>query len=103
MSQEIGVGASFLAFRPARPLARMSVMSSHEQKGYPGVDQLLRLRDVAELLALSEPTVRRLAKNGALPSVRIGAAIRYRQSDVRRLIASDPEIRASSDATEAGA
>lgn len=86
MSQEFTLRLEFLGFRPGRLLALMSLMSGHDQARYPEVDRLLRLREVAELLALSEPSIRRLSRSGALPSVRIGAAVRFRRSDVQRMM-----------------
>jgi excisionase family DNA binding protein len=51
---------------------------------------LLRIGQVCEQLALSEPTVRRMVKAGTLTPVRIGGSVRYRLEDVRRLAAGSP-------------
>ena len=43
-----------------------------------GVDRLLTVADVAQLLNVSERTVRRQTASGVLPHVRIGSIPRYR-------------------------
>lgn len=48
---------------------------------------LLRARDVAERLCLSEATVWRLARESVLPRVRIAGSTRFRPGDVHALIA----------------
>jgi excisionase family DNA binding protein len=52
----------------------------------PAPNNLLTTKQVAERLALSEPTVRRLARRGFLPRVRIGGSVRFRESDIGRII-----------------
>ena len=48
---------------------------------------LLTVREVADELRLTPPTVRRLADTGALPAVRIGnTTLRFRRQDVDRLL-----------------
>ena len=47
---------------------------------------LLRARDVAECLCLSEATVWRLAREGVLPGVRIAGSTRFRPDDVHALV-----------------
>jgi excisionase family DNA binding protein len=47
---------------------------------------LLRIDQVAERLAISKMTVRRLVERGELRQVRIGGSIRFRPQDVRALI-----------------
>ena len=49
--------------------------------------QLLRITEVAEWLAVSVPTVNRLARAGELERVHIGGSTRYRRADVEALIA----------------
>jgi excisionase family DNA binding protein len=49
-------------------------------------DHLLALPEVAKRLACSPGTVRRLDARGVLPRVRLGRAVRYRASDVARLV-----------------
>jgi excisionase family DNA binding protein len=48
--------------------------------------QLLSQREAAEILSLSEQTVRRLTREGRLPAVRIGASVRYREADLETFI-----------------
>lgn len=47
---------------------------------------LMRPRDVALKLGLSVPHVYALASAGALPSVKLGRAVRFRPADVDRFI-----------------
>jgi excisionase family DNA binding protein len=54
-------------------------------------DRLLRTAEVAELLALSQRAVYRLAEDGILQPVRLRGAVRFRASDIQRLIASGAE------------
>ena len=49
-------------------------------------DRLLRVAEVAERLAVAERTVWRFSQHGQLPPVRIGAAVRFRESSVKALI-----------------
>jgi excisionase family DNA binding protein len=44
-------------------------------------------RETAARLAVSDRTVRKLAASGQLERVKIGAATRYRESDVEKIIA----------------
>jgi excisionase family DNA binding protein len=46
------------------------------------MDQLLTTEQVAELLAVSERTVRRLR----VPTVRLGRLVRYKAADVARFV-----------------
>jgi excisionase family DNA binding protein len=50
------------------------------------VDALLKAPAVAAQLAVSRRTIERLAAAGVLPAVRLGRAVRYRESDVARVI-----------------
>jgi excisionase family DNA binding protein len=53
-----------------------------------GDDRLLKAAEVARLFGVSGKTVMRWASGGRLPSVRTpGGRRRYRESDVRRLLA----------------
>lgn len=49
---------------------------------------LLRVDDVARVLALDPRTVRRLTAKGDLPSVRIGGSVRWTAKDVQAMIAA---------------
>ena len=45
-------------------------------------DRLLMVREVAELMRVSNMTVYRLIKAGVLPAIRVGKNFRIRRSDV---------------------
>jgi predicted DNA-binding transcriptional regulator AlpA len=54
----------------------------------PASDQLLKSGNVQEVLAISEPTLRRLVQGGYLTPVHIGTGgVRYRNSEVQKFIA----------------
>lgn len=55
------------------------------------IEKLLTLREVAELLRVSEKSVRRLVAYRRLPCVRIGRALRFQSSDVLRWISARRE------------
>ena len=61
-------------------------MSTHAPSGYPLEPRLLRVREVATLLAVSEPTVWRLTHAGELTRVRVGGSTRFLLSDVESLV-----------------
>ena len=54
-------------------------------------DRLLRLGDVADELAVSLSTVKRLVRAGELPVVRVGSSVRVRPDDLRRYVAARTE------------
>jgi excisionase family DNA binding protein len=62
-------------------------MSDHAPSNYPLAFRLLRVRQVAEVLAVSEPTVWRLARTGELRVVRVGGSTRFLPGDVQSLVA----------------
>lgn len=45
-------------------------------------DDFLTVNEVADLLKVSDKTVRRLATRGELPSFRVGAQLRFRRADI---------------------
>lgn len=45
-------------------------------------EPFLTVRDVADLLKVSEKTVRRLQSRGDLPSFRVGTQVRFRRTDI---------------------
>ena len=49
-------------------------------------EQLLRKRQVAELLACSQRTVDRLVSNGKLARVKVLAGVRFRHSEVQAIM-----------------
>ena len=53
---------------------------------------LLTRPQVAELLNLCERSIYALDKSGALKSVRIGAAVRYRLSDVEKFAETSEHV-----------
>lgn len=50
--------------------------------GFVGYPPVLTASDVAELLNISVPEVRRLSRTGKLPSRRVGKAYRYFRDEV---------------------
>jgi excisionase family DNA binding protein len=61
-------------------------------------DTLLRLREAAKILAVSERQVWNLIASGVLERVRIGGSTRVRRSDVERVVrvgATQEEVRGS--------
>ena len=62
----------------------MSAIGQDSQAGK--TEPLLRMRDAAELLQVSERSVRRMIARGDLPSIRLGGARRIRVRDIRDLI-----------------
>lgn len=67
-----------------------------QTRGEPpdGVPVLWRVKQVAEALAVSEPTVYRLMESGKLPYVRFGRSRRVRKSDVLKLLEESTVTRA---------
>lgn len=58
----------------------MVITVAIEQNGLG--DRLLMVREVAELMRVSNMTVYRLIKAGDLPAIRVGKNFRIRRSDV---------------------
>jgi excisionase family DNA binding protein len=52
------------------------------------VEGLLTLSDVAEILKISVPTVRRLQQQRKIPFVKVGGSIRFARSDVASYLAA---------------
>jgi excisionase family DNA binding protein len=50
-------------------------------------DRLLTVPEVAERLACSRALVRRLGARGVLPRTKLGRLVRFRESDVARIVA----------------
>lgn len=48
--------------------------------------KLLTIKEVAERLAVSEPTIYRLINRGELPTVKIGRALRFDEADIEAYI-----------------
>ncbi len=49
-------------------------------------DRLLMVREVAELMRVSNMTVYRLIKSGQLPALKVGKNYRIRESDVEKYL-----------------
>lgn len=45
-------------------------------------EKLMNVEEAADYVGLSSFTVRRLAKNGALPAAKIGRAYRFKREDI---------------------
>ena len=60
-------------------------------------DEFLTISDVADMLKISERTVRRLQGRGELPSYRVGSQLRFRRADVERWIESCREAAGRGD------
>ena len=52
----------------------------------PSTSRLLRVEDVADRLAVSLKTIRRLVASGRLEAVHIGAAVRFTAAELERFI-----------------
>lgn len=66
-----------------------------EQRGPPdslpvGPPLLLRLRDAAEVLGISERSLRRLIERRELPTVMVGGCRRVKTSDLQRYVDTLP-------------
>lgn len=66
----------------ARQLAQINI--NHE-KQEPLNEKLLTAEEACEYLRCSRPTLHRWKKAGTIPHVRIGANIRYRESDLKKI------------------
>src|SRR5438128_2664389 len=75
--------------RPAIKPARRASTVRPERRTAPQLpDRLLDVREAAALLGLKSPrTLYKWAYAGRIPSVRIGKLLRFRRSDLERLIA----------------
>ena len=54
-------------------------------------ENYLTLKDVAELLKLSEKTIYRLAQQGEIPAFKVGGSWRFRASDIQQWVAQQIE------------
>ena len=61
-------------------------------------DEILTIRQVAELLKINEKTTYKLASEGKIPGFKVGGSWRFRRSDLDRWI---DEQRTASKAREA--
>jgi excisionase family DNA binding protein len=67
-------------------VARLLEAASTQGAGRQDTERLLRMREVASRLSLPEHTARDLGRDGRLPVVRIGKAVRVRERDLDRFI-----------------
>lgn len=66
-------------------------MNTHILNG-PAIDTLLTIQQSAELLSVSERTVRRVIQRGELPTVRmLGRIVRVKPSDLAAFVLSKVE------------
>jgi len=52
-------------------------------------EQVLTVREVAEMLKINEKTVYRLASEGRVPGFKVGGSWRFRAGDIESWIASE--------------
>lgn len=52
----------------------------------PKEEKLLTIKQVAKLLGVTEPTLWRWNKEGILKSVKVGNKVRYKESDVNKVL-----------------
>lgn len=79
-----------IAKKPAKKLARSAKATKPE--ALPPLDpgRLLRPQEAADRLTVSLSTLRRLIKDGRLPVVRVGHAIRIRPQDLEVFVKPTP-------------
>jgi excisionase family DNA binding protein len=53
---------------------------------------VLKVKEVAEQLRVSQNTIYRLVRDGVLRGVRIGGSIRIRSADVERRLRPEPKV-----------
>lgn len=58
----------------------------HHSGEFDGPSRLLRTREVAQYLAISERKLWELTNRGDIPCVRVGRAVRYDPADLQRWI-----------------
>jgi excisionase family DNA binding protein len=54
-------------------------------------ERLLTTNEACEFLRCSKPTLHRMKKNGTIPFIRLGSNIRYKQTDLEKLIKTKGE------------
>jgi len=70
------------------PARRPSATRPESNSGASPPDRLLAVNEAAELLGLKSPrTLYKWAYAGRIPSVKLGKLLRFRRSDLERLIA----------------
>lgn len=61
-------------------------LSSQKDEEQPKEEKLYNTQEACDLLRCSKPTLHRWKQEGIIPHVRIGVNIRYRKSDLDKLI-----------------
>jgi len=87
-AQAGGVGAEAQGAAKTPPKRSTAPTLADLQGLWGGRDRLLRVDEVAELLAVGAWAVYQMCENGELPHVRINNSIRVRPKDLEALIAS---------------
>jgi len=70
------------------PQGACSIMIAQSTQNQEMPRLLVTAREAAKMLSICEKTLWTLTKNGQIPSVRIGAAVRYDPRDLTRWIDS---------------
>lgn len=60
-------------------------------------DEILTMREVAELLKINEKTAYRLAAEGKIPGFRVGGSWRFRRTDLVKWISEQADRAANAD------
>lgn len=81
-----------IAKKPAKKLTRSAKAKTTPPDALPPLDpgRLLRPQEAADRLTVSLSTLRRLIKDGRLPVVRVGHAIRIRPQDLEVFVKPTP-------------
>ena len=78
--------------RWSRPIARLRwqpvTAADTSRQAVHGIEALLSLDEVAQLLRISESGVYRLVRSGELPRVKVGKRTLFEPHEIRRFIAS---------------
>jgi excisionase family DNA binding protein len=60
-------------------------------------DEILTMREVAELLKINDKTAYRLAADGKIPGFRVGGSWRFRRADLIKWISEQADRAANAD------
>ena len=64
------------------PMIRRQIVEVQEPDAFHHPMELLTIKEVAEFLKISIPTVRRLQQERRLPFIKVGGSVRFTKSDV---------------------
>ena len=73
---------------------REAITNGHggsRQRSHGAVEPLLTLHELAQVLRLSEKTVRRLVAARRIPCIRLGRVLRFRSADLLRFVEARKE------------